>query len=77
VVVSATEWAASDSTAAEPEITPASAFANATARLARPATITVPTLCEPCELAGLSGLFEPCALCPSSGRCAGSAMKSA
>lgn len=53
MVVSATECAASDSMAAEPEITPAISLAIAMARLATPATITVPTL-------SLSGLASAC-----------------
>lgn len=44
MVVSATEWAASESIAAEPETIPATSLATAMARLAAPATTTVPTL---------------------------------
>ena len=44
MVVSATEWAASESIAADPESSPATSLATAMARLAAPATTTVPTL---------------------------------
>lgn len=44
VVVSATECTASESIAADPEITPAMSLATAMARLAAPATTTVATL---------------------------------
>ena len=51
VSVSAKECAASESTAADPLSTPATALATAMARLARPATMTVPVL------SGRSGSF--------------------
>lgn len=41
MTVSATEWAASESIALDPLISPATAFATAMPRLARAATITV------------------------------------
>jgi hypothetical protein len=44
VTVSASEWAASDSIAAEPDSMPATSLAAAITRLATPARITVPTL---------------------------------
>ena len=44
MIVSASEWAASESIAAEPESRPATNLATAMARLARPAMMTVPTL---------------------------------
>ena len=50
MVVSAMEWAASASTAADPETRPATDLAKAIATLAEPATITVRMLCD-----GMSG----------------------
>src|SRR5215472_8599179 len=56
VSVSASECAASDSIAADPLRTPATAFAAAIARLTRPATTTVPVL------SGRPGSFTPLTL---------------
>ncbi|GAA4710425.1 hypothetical protein Prum_082520 [Phytohabitans rumicis] len=54
MAVSAREWAASDSIAAEPEMRPATSLAAAMARFAAPATMTVPTLSR--ETSDTSGL---------------------
>jgi hypothetical protein len=69
VAVSANEWAASDSIAADPDRAPATAFATAMARLAAPATITVTTLSPPlsslCVVARLRAVVD----CSGMGPC--------